>query len=87
MSDEPDLTDEDNPEWTEADFARALPATALPPHILAAFPRTRGAQKAPTKQAVSLRLDRDVVEIFKAGGSGWQARMNAALRKAAGVGE
>lgn len=50
-----------------------------------AFRRARGAQKAPTKQLVSLRLDRDVVEHFRASGEGWQSRMNAALRKAAGL--
>lgn len=38
---------------------------------------------AQTKQHVSLRLDPDVVERFKADGPGWQARINAALRKAA----
>jgi uncharacterized protein (DUF4415 family) len=37
------------------------------------------------KQAISLRLDADVVEKFKADGPGWQSRMNEALRKAAGL--
>jgi len=44
--------------------------------------RTRGPRKAPTKQLISLRLDRDVIEAFKAQGPGWQTRMNAALREA-----
>lgn len=35
------------------------------------------------KQHVSLRLDPDVIASFKAGGPGWQARINEALRKAA----
>jgi uncharacterized protein (DUF4415 family) len=35
------------------------------------------------KQAVSLRLDRDVIEHFKKEGPGWQSRMNEALRKQA----
>jgi uncharacterized protein (DUF4415 family) len=38
------------------------------------------------KQQVSLRLDRDVLAHFKASGPGWQTRMNAALRKVAGLG-
>jgi len=38
---------------------------------------------ASTKDAVSLRLDRDVVAYFRRGGSGWQSRINAALRKVA----
>jgi uncharacterized protein (DUF4415 family) len=32
------------------------------------------------KQAVSLRLDRDVIAHFKKKGPGWQSRINAALR-------
>ena len=35
------------------------------------------------KLQVTLRLDRDVVEAFKAGGAGWQSRMNDALKAAA----
>ena len=42
----------------------------------------RGPQKAPTKQQVTLRLDKDVVERFRATGTGWQSRINEALRKA-----
>jgi uncharacterized protein (DUF4415 family) len=33
---------------------------------------------------VSLRIDRDVLDHFQADGPGWQERINAALRKAAG---
>jgi uncharacterized protein (DUF4415 family) len=32
------------------------------------------------KQAVSIRLDRDVLNFFKAQGKGYQTRMNAVLR-------
>jgi uncharacterized protein (DUF4415 family) len=38
-----------------------------------------------TKRSVHLRLDQEVVDFFVAGGRGWQTRMNAALRKAAGL--
>jgi len=84
---EPDLTDPDNPEWTEEDFARAVGPEALSPEELAAFPRTvarlRGRPRldAP-KEAVSLRIDRDVLAYFRATGAGWQGRLNEALRKA-----
>ena len=37
------------------------------------------------KQQVSLRLDRDVIAYFRSQGAGWQTRLNAALRKAAGL--
>lgn len=33
------------------------------------------------KKLVSLRLDQDVIDGFRAGGPGWQSRINAALRK------
>ncbi len=36
------------------------------------------------KETVSLRIDRDVLDFFQEGGAGWQERINAALRKAAG---
>jgi len=36
------------------------------------------------KEMVSLRIDRDVLEFFQEDGPGWQERINAALRKAAG---
>jgi uncharacterized protein (DUF4415 family) len=36
------------------------------------------------KETVSLRIDRDVLDFFQADGPGWQDRINAALRKAAG---
>jgi uncharacterized protein (DUF4415 family) len=46
--------------------------------------RARGRPLAENpKQAVSIRLDQDVIEHFKKGGPGWQSRMNEALRKQA----
>lgn len=45
----------------------------------------RGPQKSPTKKLVSLRIDPDVLDHFRGDGPGWQARMNTALRKAAGL--
>ena len=76
--------DDDNPQWTQEDFARGVGPEALSEAELAAFPRTRlgvrGAQKAPTKERVGLRLDRDVLEHYRATGPGWQVRMNDALR-------
>lgn len=83
----PVMFDDDNPEWTADDFARAKPAAELPAGLRAAFPNTgrRGRPPGPsqhaTKRQVTLRLDRDVLETFRAGGPGWQSRINDALRK------
>lgn len=75
--------DPDNPEWTEDDFGRALPADqVMPSEFMAEHARRRGPQKAPTKMLVSLRLDRDVIERLKAGGPGWQTRANELLKQA-----
>ncbi len=70
------------------DFRAMRPAAdALPAELVAILPKRRpgqrGPQKAPIKQLVTLRLDRDVLERFRATGDGWQARINAALKKAA----
>ena len=36
-----------------------------------------------TKELVTLHIDRDVLERFRAGGPGWQTRLNDVLRAAA----
>jgi uncharacterized protein (DUF4415 family) len=40
---------------------------------------------AEAKKQVTLRLDADLLESFRAGGAGWQTRINATLRKAVGI--
>lgn len=81
--------DDDNPEWTEEDFARAvhfdppIKVKDLTPEMLARV--RRGPQKAPTKVAVSIRLSPEVVSYFKAKGPGWQSKIDDALRKIAKV--
>ena len=71
---DPEMTDAENPEWSEAMFSRAQPGTAAA--------RKVGRPKATSpKQSTTLRLDEDVIEYFKRGGRGWQTRMNEALRK------
>jgi uncharacterized protein (DUF4415 family) len=76
--------DPDNPEWTEEDFKSARPFADVFPDLAESIRRSRGrpAVERP-KQQISLRLDPDVIEAFKATGKGWQARINEALRKAA----
>ena len=44
-------------------------------------PGQRGPQKAPTKQQVTLRLDRDLLAHFRRGGRGWQTRLNETLKR------
>ena len=54
-------------------------ATTRPADLPPAAPANPGA-----KETVSLRIDRDVLDFFQEAGPGWQDRINAALRKAAG---
>ncbi|HTJ56843.1 MAG TPA: BrnA antitoxin family protein [Devosiaceae bacterium] len=37
------------------------------------------------KTAISIRVDAEVLERFRAAGPGWQGRMNEVLRKAVGL--
>jgi uncharacterized protein (DUF4415 family) len=85
---EPEI-DDDNPEWTGADFAKAAKWPAglrlqdVTPEQLAQILKKRGPQKAPTKVAVSIRLSPEVISHFKSKGPGWQSRIDEALRKIA----
>jgi uncharacterized protein (DUF4415 family) len=76
---------DDSPEWTAADFARAKrPSEILPADLVEVIakrkPGERGPQKAPTKELISIRLDKDVLEHFRNTGRGWQVRVNEFLR-------
>lgn len=73
--------DPDNPEWTDAMFAKSEPPEAvLPREVLAVFKRPRGRPvKVAPKVRVAVRLDPDVLSYFKAAGPGWQTRINDAL--------
>jgi uncharacterized protein (DUF4415 family) len=83
----PYMTDEENPELTDEYFKRAVPARLVHPDWAEESERRkrgdRGPQRAPVKQAISIRVDKDVLATFKATGRGWQKRMNAALRMGA----
>ena len=48
-------------------------------HIVKGMAR-KGLKPVPTKTSISLRVDHDVLEWFKAQGTGYQSRMNAVLK-------
>jgi uncharacterized protein (DUF4415 family) len=48
-------------------------------HVVRGIVR-RGLQPLPAKASISLRLDQDVLEWFKAQGPGYQTRINSVLR-------
>jgi len=71
--------DPDTFEPDDAELARLRPADKVVPRIVAEHRRTRGPQKAPVKERITIRLDAHVVDFFRRSGHGWQARVNAAL--------
>lgn len=74
------VTDPDNPELTEADFARARPFAEVFPHIAR---NLGGRPKAATpKVHVGFRIAADIAARIKAGGPGASGRVEAILRHA-----
>mgnify|MGYP003119989130 CR=1 FL=1 len=73
----------DSPELTAEELATARPFAEVYPDLADAIRRSRGRPKieAP-KQQISLRLDSEVIEKFKATGKGWQSRINDVLKAA-----
>lgn len=71
--------------WSDPDDAPKLTqawADGADAYVGKTLVRRGRPKQAQTKRHVSLRLDPDVVERFKAGGPGWQGRINDVLRKA-----
>lgn len=79
-------------ELTDDDFARMKPLEEVMPAdfvnmVLShqaemekkGLMKPRGKQKAPTKQATTIRLSPIVLEKFRATGKGWQTRINEVL--------
>jgi len=82
----PEMVDDENPELTREEIFAMRPAReVLPPELYAILPKRRpgqrGPQKALVKQQVTLRLDAKILAHFKAGGRGWQTRINDALKR------
>jgi uncharacterized protein (DUF4415 family) len=80
----------DSPELTAEELAAMRPSReVLPPEFFTGMAELRRARGRPPvehpRKLVSIRLDQDVLDKFKATGKGWQSRINAELRKVAGL--
>jgi uncharacterized protein (DUF4415 family) len=76
---DPAMIDEDNPEWTAEMLQKAQRFSDLPNSMQA---KLRGRPKlAVTKERITIRLSRDVVDHFRASGDGWQTRMDEVLKQ------
>jgi len=80
-----DLEAVKSPPLIDKELAQFRPIREAAPEILELVRRFRGKQRRPIKRLISLRLDPEVIEHFRARGKGWQARINATLRKAVGL--
>ncbi len=83
----PELIDESAPEATDEWFQQARPASEVLTSLLGNTaaqellkPKRGRPFSASPKEHVNIRLDADVLDAFKSTGSGWQTRLNAALR-------
>ncbi len=68
-------------ELTAEDMAKFKSAAKVLPLSLRKKLGVRGPQRAPTKERITIRLSREVVEQFRESGEGWQTRVDAALRE------
>jgi uncharacterized protein (DUF4415 family) len=69
-----------SPPLSATQLKKMRPAKEAAPDLVAAYRRSRGRPKSvQPKMLVSLRLDADVIDAFKAVGPGWQTRINAVL--------
>lgn len=79
-------SDPENPELTDEQLANMRPFREVFPDMVEAIEAMRRQRGRPPlerpKKAISIRLDQDVIDKFKATGSGWQSRMNDVLRAA-----
>ncbi len=74
--------DEENPEWTVADFARAKPFKEIFPEQYKAWKKLGRPPVATPKVHIGFRLSADVVTGIRATGRGYNARVEKLLRDA-----
>lgn len=67
-------------ELSLGEVKRMRPAIAVLPVSLQTKLQVRGPQKEPTKERITIRLSPEVVQPFRDTGSGWQSRLDAALK-------
>ncbi|MEO7221389.1 MAG: BrnA antitoxin family protein [Devosia sp.] len=75
---------DDAPELTDEEIKQLRPAREMFEELGIPMPVPRGRPKAEhVKTSVTIRLDADTVDDYKASGPGWQTRMNEDLREGA----
>lgn len=87
VSDEHWNDPDDVPEWSDEHFRHAQLSVGgkVVREAVGTWTRPGRPPAENPKRQVTLRLDPDVIEKFRATGKGWQSRINAELRKALGI--
>ena len=70
---------------TDEMLAEPMSLQEAAPQLAEAINRGGRPKSENPKQAVTLRLDAEVITAFKDEGKGWQTRINKALRAAVGI--
>lgn len=82
---DPEMVDDENSEWTEDDFARAVPFSRLPPSLqanLQSQPHSLVVETADEKPRLfPVPIAEDIVATFQDMGDGWEQRVNDVLRE------
>ncbi|PYE22594.1 uncharacterized DUF497 family protein [Rhizobium sp. PP-CC-3A-592] len=80
----------DSPQLTDQELSNMRPAKEVLPSSF--FEGVKAARRGPgrpksdaPKEPLTLRLDADVIEVFRGRGEDWRAQMSEVLRKAAGL--
>jgi len=83
-----EMTDEDNPEWTDETFALARPAAEVLPRYIGQAATNELLRRGPGRPAKAdrkvnqtIRMDADVLAAYREQGRGWQTLMNEVLRR------
>ncbi len=84
----PQKIDVDSPALTKEWFTKATPAKNVLPKLFAKktatqllAPKRGRPPSLTTKEHINIRIDADVLNAFKKSGTGWQTRVNNALRE------
>ena len=76
-----DWDDVDSPELTDEELAEMRPFAEAFPELAASIRKAHEPVSESAKRLVSLQLSGEVIDKYKAGGAGWQSRIDADLRK------
>lgn len=86
----PEMIDEENPEWSDDDFKKALPAGKALPEILghtvaSEFLKHKNGKsqrkRSSKKELVTINLHSDVLNFFRDQGPDWEILIDTALKE------